>query len=69
MKIIRKIKWLLKDKPMIKYPGYNCGLCGRWIDEEFEVPEWASYGQWWDTWGICEGGCNEFVPEISAKKF
>lgn len=54
MKILRKLKWILNGKLMIKYPGCNCGLCGKWIDKEFEVPVWNSCGRWWDTWGICD---------------
>ena len=54
MKIIRKIKWLLNGKPVLKYSGFCCGLCGKWVDREFAIPEWRSCGTWWDTWGMCD---------------
>ena len=54
MRIIVKLKWFLNGKPMIKYPGYTCGCCGAGVMKEFEVPEWNSAGEWWDTWGLCE---------------
>ncbi|KKM63254.1 hypothetical protein LCGC14_1513270 [marine sediment metagenome] len=53
-KLISRIKWLLNNKPMIKYSGFNCGCCGKWENEEFEVPTYRSGGEWWDTWGVCE---------------
>ena len=38
---------------MIEYDGYHCGGCGHWVGEKFEVPEYESLGEWWDTWGLC----------------
>lgn len=52
--MIKWIKWRIKGKPMIEYIGYHCGLCGRWIDEPFTIPEYRSYGKWCDTWGMCK---------------
>lgn len=46
-------QWEKEGKPMIEYNGYNCGLCGKWVDEPFEIPKYKSDGKWWDTWGIC----------------
>ena len=39
---------------MIHYKGVHCGICGKWVKEPFEIPEYQSYGKWWDTWGLCE---------------
>jgi len=60
----RYFRWWLQGRPMIHYYGYNCGLCGKWVDHPFQVPEWDSAGRWWDTWGMC-GRCAN--PEIYAK--
>lgn len=38
---------------MLKYPGFHCGCCGKWVDEAFEIPEYQSADPWWDTWGLC----------------
>ena len=54
LRLRRRIKWFFNGKPMIKYPGYNCGCCGSWNSEPFEIPEWYSDGKWWDTWGLCQ---------------
>lgn len=54
------LKWILRGRPMIKYSGFHCGCCGKWWEIPFEIPEYASAGEWWDTWRVCpEGnGCN-----------
>jgi len=39
---------------MIYYEGFHCGICGRWTFQPFELPEYKSDGEWWDTWGVCE---------------
>lgn len=51
---LKWLKWILKGKPMITYPGYNCGCCGKWIEEEFSIPEYKSEGEYWDTIGLCK---------------
>ncbi len=56
--MIKWLKWILKGKPIIKYEGYNCGCCGKWVNEKFSVPEYKSVGRWWDTWGLCDGCFN-----------
>jgi hypothetical protein len=53
------IKWKLKGKPTISYTGYNCGLCGKWVDKSFSVPTYKSLGSWWDTWSVCEECLNK----------
>ena len=53
MRFIRWLKWLIRKKPCYTYTGYYCGLCGTWVDYEFQVAEYKSLGEWWDTWGIC----------------
>jgi hypothetical protein len=59
--IFRYLSWILKGKPMIKYIGYNCGLCGVWVEEPFKIPDYKSSGRWADTWGVCRrcGGVYE----------
>jgi len=52
-KLIAWLKWLIEKRPYITYKGYNCGLCGKWVNKEFSIPEYKSCGRWWDTWGIC----------------
>lgn len=61
MELFRKIKWYLRGKPMISYPGYHCGCCGRWINKSFEIPEYDSVGPDGDTWGLCPDntGCQK----------
>ena len=55
-----RLKWALQGRPKVKYQGYHCGCCGKWIKEEFSLPIYQSYGEWWDTWRLClecaEGG-------------
>lgn len=60
MKFIRRIQqffwwlqWLKNGTPYRQYSGYNCGCCGIWIEKEFKVPLYRSYGSWADTWGLC----------------
>ena len=52
-KLFRYLIWFIKGKPMIKYVGFHCGLCGKWVDKPFEIPDYQSLGEWEDTWGIC----------------
>ena len=53
-KFFRWLKWLKNGKPYLSYKGFNCNLCGAWVEEPFKVPEYKSVGEWWDTWGICK---------------
>lgn len=46
--------WILKRKPVIIYPGFNCGLCGKWVKKEFSIPTYKSINAWWDTWDMCD---------------
>ena len=48
-----KRQWIKDGKPMQKYEGSNCGCCGKWIEEPFEVPKYIA-NKWWDTWGLCK---------------
>ena len=57
-----KLRWWLRGSPTISYPGYNCGLCGKWIAESFEVIDYSlkvsvvhkgNLGLNTPTWGIC----------------
>lgn len=59
LNLIKWFKWLLQGKPFIKYKGFNCGCCGKWWDESFEVPAYKSEGKWWDTINLCpkDKGC------------
>lgn len=51
--MLKRIKWILKGKPMARYKGFNCGCCGKWHNKPFSIPTYLSCGEWWDTWGIC----------------
>ena len=51
--LFKWLKWKLKGCPNISYTGYNCGLCGKWVNESFNIPTYKGDGSWWDTWGIC----------------
>ena len=55
-KLIAKLKWIRQGRPMIKYPGFGCGCCGKYWAIPFEVPTYESSGKWWDTWGVCPPG-------------
>jgi len=48
------LKWIIKGRPYITYPGYHCGLCGKWTYISFTIPKYKSDGEWLDTWGICK---------------
>lgn len=53
MKIILWIKWYFLGKSMIYYEGYNCGCCGKWIEEPFYVRKYEA-NEFADTWGLCK---------------
>jgi hypothetical protein len=60
-RLFRKLRWIYRGRPMIHYPGFMCGCCGKWNSEPFDLPEYQSCGEWWDTIGVCrkcprEGG-------------
>lgn len=55
------IVWMIRGKPVVKYAGFNCGCCGKWVNEEFMIPTYRSAGRWWDTIDLCKeciGGCD-----------
>lgn len=54
IKWIKWIKWIIVGKPMIDYPGFNCGCCGKWVKKSFSVRKYRSVSRWWDTWGLCD---------------
>jgi hypothetical protein len=58
MKMIKWLLWLLKGKPAIHLKGYFCGCCGKWYDEDFDVPEYEV--NWFSNFGLCPDGkgCN-----------
>ena len=56
--ILAKLRWLLKGRPYLRYPGYHCGCCGKWVEKSFSVPVYKSQGEWGDTWGLCEACFN-----------
>ena len=65
--MFKKLKWVLKGKIHIIYVGANCGLCGKWIDEAFLVPEYQSIGSWIDTWDICEDCLDgKYIEELAT---
>jgi len=53
LRLYKYLRWLWRGKPMIHYDGFNCGCCGQWHSIPFDVPEYKSEGEWWDTWGLC----------------
>lgn len=59
--MIKYVFWNLRGKPVIKYAGYNCGCCGKWVKRIFTIRDYESDGRWWDTWGLCPSGtgCNK----------
>lgn len=52
----RSISWRHRGRPMIKYPGFTCGCCGRGWKIPFEIRDYESCGKYWDTWGLCPEG-------------
>lgn len=59
----RWLVWLARGKPVVSYPGFHCGICGRWVWEDFDVPEYLSAGKDSDTWGVCPGCMMHIVGE------
>lgn len=54
MEFFRWLHWHTSGKPYIKYSGFNCGCCGKWIKKKHKVRKYESRGQWADTWGLCD---------------
>jgi len=46
-------RWRKSGSPVFVYPGFNCGCCGKYTKEEFEVPTYETLGPNWDTWSLC----------------
>jgi len=40
----------------LDYPGYHCGLCGKWVDHPQSIPKHLSGGSHFDMIGMC-GKC------------
>jgi hypothetical protein len=68
-RFFRWLKWLKDGKPRTDYPGFHCGLCGAWTEQEFSVPEYLSNGEWWDTWKVCPEGCFDEHPDVWGAVF
>lgn len=51
------INWHTSGKPYIKYAGFHCGCCGKWVKQKFRIRKYQSAGQWADTWGVCDQCC------------
>jgi len=62
--MFKRIRWKLRGSPTIWYPGYNCGLCGKWVAAPFEVVDYNlkesiihnngdNINDNAHTWGIC----------------
>ena len=45
------LRWHHKGKPMIKYPGFNCGCCGKWVPD---VITRSDLGGFFSGWTLCE---------------
>jgi len=56
--LFKWLQWLRGGKPTIKYPGFHCGCCGKWIARPFEIPTYQSVGKWADTIGLCDDEIN-----------
>ena len=52
----QRYQWKRDGRPMVHYDGFQCGCCGRWHDIPFEIPQYESVGEWWDTVGLCPEG-------------
>jgi len=52
------ISWICRSKPIQVYPGYHCGMCGKWVSTPFSIRDYQSSGEWWDTWGACASCLN-----------
>lgn len=74
IKFIKYLLWVFHNKPVRVYPGYNCGLCGAWVEEEFKEDAYDLQYSWkyvtklsekedwiWQMngWGICKGKCKK----------
>lgn len=59
-KLFARLKWIFQGRPTVRYRGYCCGCCGKWVEEEFCLPTYQALDEWFDTWGLCskckEGG-------------
>ena len=66
MRLLKWIKWRIKGRPKITYSGFNCGCCGNWVTESFQIPEYKSVGEWEDTWGVCEE-CGNYCQDFGNK--
>lgn len=55
------ISWRIRGKPMVSYPGFNCGLCGKWWSIPFEVRDYKNMGFQYESWGMCPDnqGCQK----------
>jgi len=51
---LRWLKWLRDGKPMIAYPGFHCGCCGKWVNRPFKIPAYKSVDSWADTIDLCD---------------
>jgi len=52
--MIQYLLWIVKGKPKVEYPGFNCGCCGKWVNEPFSLPSYQAWGYNFDCWGLCE---------------
>jgi hypothetical protein len=54
----KKLKWILRGKPMKKVIGGWCGCCGKWLSEaEFTFPDYHNVDTFWDLNSVCPGKC------------
>jgi len=51
--MLKYLIWIIKGRKIIHYSGFCCGCCGKWNAIPFDIPEYKSSGDWWDTWGLC----------------
>ena len=55
-RFLMKRRWAKEGNPVVVVPGYNCGCCGKWVNEEKETPTYQFVDSWWNTWGLCPEG-------------
>ena len=62
------LKWIIKGKPTVQYPGFHCGCCGKYTKKAFSIPEYQSKDGWWNTWGLCSncGKCTLDDPYVNV---
>jgi len=51
-----KRRWQKAGQPVVVFPGYHYGCCGKYTEGEYGVPTYEFVTSYWDTWGVCKKG-------------